>query len=73
MSCGCRTLKNEFSFGTNSRIKLEYDMKTEFYSIGGINDEQFDFAVICAAYKGKWLFVRHRDRNTWEIPGSQAP
>jgi 8-oxo-dGTP diphosphatase len=45
------------------------NMKTEFYGLGGINNERLDFAVICAAYKGKWIFVRHRDRNTWEIPG----
>lgn len=44
-------------------------MKIDFYSLGEISNEKFNFAVICAAYKGKWIFVRHKDRNTWEIPG----
>lgn len=27
------------------------------------------FSVIMARYEGKWLFCRHKDRATWEIPG----
>lgn len=27
------------------------------------------FVVICAKCRGQWLFVRHRDRATFEIPG----
>lgn len=27
------------------------------------------FVVICAQYNGKWIFVRHKERNTYEIPG----
>ncbi|MDP4224284.1 MAG: NUDIX domain-containing protein [Bacteroidota bacterium] len=27
------------------------------------------YSVITAMYKGKWIFVRHRKRETWEIPG----
>jgi len=33
------------------------------------NDEQIRFAVVAARYNGKWIFCRHRDRSTWEIPG----
>lgn len=44
-------------------------MEIRFYSLGAINNDQFDFAVISAAYKGKWIFVRHKERKTWEIPG----
>lgn len=43
-------------------------MKVEFYPIGKICDERLLFVATCAAYKGKWLFVRHRERNTWELP-----
>lgn len=39
------------------------------YDLGGINEERLGFAVICAEYKGKWIFVRHKERITWEIPG----
>ena len=27
------------------------------------------FVVICAKYCNQWVFVRHRDRATFEIPG----
>jgi 8-oxo-dGTP diphosphatase len=27
------------------------------------------FAVIVARHEGRWLYVRHRARDTWEIPG----
>ncbi len=34
-----------------------------------IDTGQYQFAVIAAQYKGKWVFVKHRERVTWEIPG----
>jgi 8-oxo-dGTP diphosphatase len=27
------------------------------------------YSVIAARYAGKWIFVKHHDRLTWEIPG----
>lgn len=27
------------------------------------------YVVIAARYKNQWILVRHRDRQTWEIPG----
>ena len=47
----------------------EFEMEVKFYKIIGTDNRRFGFAVIHAAYKGKWVFVRHKDRNTWEIPG----
>lgn len=47
-------------------------MEIEFYNSGEISNNQFEFAVICAAYKGKWIFVRHKDRNTWEVPAGHS-
>ena len=32
-------------------------------------DEALKYAVIAAKYKGKWIFVKHRERSTLEIPG----
>jgi len=29
----------------------------------------FKYAVIASRYHNQWIFVRHRERNTWEIPG----
>ena len=44
-------------------------MKMEFYDIGTVNDKKLDFAVISAYYQGQWVYVRHSNRQTWEIPG----
>lgn len=27
------------------------------------------YVVIVSKYKGKWVFVRHRERSTYEVPG----
>ena len=32
-------------------------------------DGDLKYAVIVALYRGKWIFCRHRERNTWELPG----
>lgn len=34
-----------------------------------IDDEKLKFAVIISQYKGKWVFCKHKERNTFEIPG----
>lgn len=44
-------------------------MKIQFYDIGSVNEKDLKFAVISAIYKDKWLYVRHKERNSWEIPG----
>ena len=43
-------------------------MKVEFYNLDDFNNS-LKFVVIQARYKDEWIFVRHKDRNTWEIPG----
>lgn len=42
-------------------------MKVKFYD--KVGDNLLKFAVIIAKAEGKWVFCRHRDRNTWEFPG----
>lgn len=42
-------------------------MKVEFP--GSVKDETLKYAVIAAKYKDKWVFVKHRERDTLEIPG----
>ncbi|MCM3126003.1 MULTISPECIES: NUDIX domain-containing protein [unclassified Mesobacillus] len=44
-------------------------MKIEFYNLGLVNEIELKFAVISAVYQGKWLYVKHKDRDSWEIPG----
>ena len=41
----------------------------EFYDIAQVKDSQIRFAVVVTHCHGKWVFSRHHDRTTWEIPG----
>ena len=41
--------------------------KVNFYDT--IDDSLLKFAVIIARHNGKWVFCKHKKRNTWEIPG----
>jgi 8-oxo-dGTP diphosphatase len=34
-----------------------------------VEENQIKFAVIVARYQNQWLFCRHKERTTWEIPG----
>lgn len=44
-------------------------MRIDTYELGQVVDEDLKFAVIAASYNGKWVFVKHKKRETWEIPG----
>ena len=41
----------------------------KFYHNSEIADNELRFAVIAARYDDKWIFCRHRERESWEIPG----
>jgi 8-oxo-dGTP diphosphatase len=43
--------------------------KVRFYDRETIDDTLLKFAVIAARYKNKWVYCKHKERNTWEIPG----
>lgn len=42
-------------------------MSVQFYE--NINDELLKFAVIVAKTNGKWVFCKHKNRDTLEVPG----
>lgn len=44
-------------------------INVSFYSKSKICDDELRFAVIAARYQDKWVFCRHRERSSWEIPG----
>lgn len=44
-------------------------IKVQFYENGTKPKEKFKYVVIVTEYDNKWVMVRHRDRNTWEVPG----
>ncbi len=46
-------------------------MDIAFHSFSDIDDTSLRYAVIASRYDNEWLYVRHRDRSTWEIPGGK--
>jgi len=47
--------------------KITKMIKVKFYE--NIEDELLKFAVIISKTQNKYIFCKHKDRNTWEIPG----
>ncbi|MBB6215207.1 2-polyprenyl-3-methyl-5-hydroxy-6-metoxy-1,4-benzoquinol methylase [Anaerosolibacter carboniphilus] len=46
-------------------------MKVEMFELGHVQDEKLKYAVIAALFQEQWVFVRHKERDTWEIPGGR--
>ncbi len=44
-------------------------MHVELLPLDSIPDGNLAYAVVGARHAGKWIFVRHRDRSMWEMPG----
>ena len=42
---------------------------TEVKFYDSVDDQLLQFAVIIAKYNHKWIFCKHKNRNTLEIPG----
>ena len=42
-----------------------------FYDTNAIDDSLLNFAVIVAKYKDKWIFCKHKERETLELPGGR--
>ena len=42
-------------------------MEVKFYDC--VEDKLLKFAVIISKHNGKWVFCKHKERDTYEIPG----
>ena len=42
-------------------------MEVKFYD--EVAEELLEFAVIISKTKGKWVFCKHKERDTYEVPG----
>lgn len=51
--------------------KREYIMWVEFEEIDAIEDSQLRYAVILSRYQDRWVYCKHRQRSTWEVPGGK--
>ena len=49
--------------------KQKDSLQVNFYD--NIDDELLKFAVIISKYNGKWVFCKHKERDTYEIPGGR--
>ena len=36
-----------------------------------VDDALLEFAVIISKTKGKWIFCKHKERDTFEVPGGR--
>lgn len=43
------------------------NLEVRFYDT--VNDELLKFAVIISQNNGKWVFYKHKERDTYEVPG----
>ncbi len=48
-------------------INMVSKIEVEFYN--NVNDDLLKFAVIIAKTNGKWIFCKHKERDTYEVPG----
>ena len=44
-------------------------VEVRFYDKEKVDDALLKFAVIIARSNGKWVYCKHKDRSTYEIPG----
>lgn len=44
-------------------------MRVRIHNLDAIPEGHVTFVVLLARYQGKWVYVRHKERTTWEIPG----
>jgi len=42
--------------------------KVNFLDPLSVPEENLTYSIVCSQYQNNWVFVRHRLRNTWEMP-----
>lgn len=46
-------------------------LTVDFHDLSAVEDNLFQYAVIVSRHQGKWVFCKHKERDTWEIPGGR--
>lgn len=44
-------------------------METKIYDLGIVKEEDLKFVVIVSKFKDKYVFAKHKERTTLEVPG----
>lgn len=46
-------------------------LKVECMPTDAVADDLFKYAVIVSRFQGRWVYCKHEERDTWEIPGGR--
>lgn len=63
------TYKSQLRDATKQDVLVSVKCRDGYPATDSINDSMLKFAVIIARHNGKWVFCKHKERNTWEAPG----
>lgn len=44
-------------------------LPVNIHKLGTVSDKELTRVVCVSQYKGKWVYSKHKERQTWEIPG----
>jgi len=44
-------------------------LPVNLYDLGYVSDSELTRVICVSEYKGKWVYSKHKERGTWEIPG----
>lgn len=44
-------------------------MIARILELGKVSEKDLKYVVICVQSRGKWIFSRHKQRKSWDIPG----
>jgi 8-oxo-dGTP diphosphatase len=58
---------NNYNPKGGGRMADNGDCEVRTYALGTLSG--YDFVVVFARYEDKWLYARHRERDTWETAG----
>ena len=44
-------------------------LQVKLHELGSVSDAELTRVVCVSEYNGKWVYSKHKERKTWEIPG----
>ena len=44
-------------------------LSVKLHELGSVKDKELTRVVCVAKYQDKWIYCKHKERDTWELPG----
>lgn len=44
-------------------------LEVKLHDLNSVSDNELTRVVLVSRYKNKWVYAKHKERQTWEIPG----